>query len=72
MLAGWGLFNVVEGIVDHLVLGIHHVHPGAYERVWDLGFLAFGFALAAAGVALMAARRVSARRNLASAPRTAR
>ena len=24
-LLGWGLFNVVEGIIDHLLLGIHHV-----------------------------------------------
>ncbi len=28
MIAGWGLFNFVEGVIDHLVLGIHHVHPG--------------------------------------------
>jgi uncharacterized membrane protein len=47
MLFGWGLFNFVEGIVDHLVLGIHHVHPGAGQLAWDLGFVAIG------GVALM-------------------
>jgi uncharacterized membrane protein len=25
LLAGWGAFNVVEGLVDHMTLGIHHV-----------------------------------------------
>jgi uncharacterized membrane protein len=24
-LAGWGLFNFVEGLIDHQILGIHHV-----------------------------------------------
>ena len=25
MILGWGGFNLVEGIIDHLLLGIHHV-----------------------------------------------
>ncbi|MGY3520100.1 DUF2243 domain-containing protein [Micromonospora sp. PTRAS2] len=48
-LVGWGLFNLVEGIVDHHLLGIHHVREGAYRTWWDLGFLALGAALVAAG-----------------------
>lgn len=24
LLAGWGIFHVVEGLVDHELLGIHH------------------------------------------------
>jgi uncharacterized membrane protein len=50
-LAGWGLFNVVEGIVDHQILGIHHVREGQGidELAWDLGFLAFGALLIAGG-----------------------
>ena len=31
---GWGLFNVVEGLIDHQLLGIHHVHPGAGQLAW--------------------------------------
>ena len=36
MLCGWGLFNLVEGIVDHHLLGLHHVrdlpfHVPAYD-----------------------------------------
>lgn len=42
MLAGWGLFNAVEGVIDHLVLGIHHVHPGEDQLAWDLGFVLVG------------------------------
>lgn len=50
VLVGWGLFNVVEGVLNHHVLGIHHVKAGPHELWWDLGFLALGAALAAAGV----------------------
>jgi len=43
MLAGWGLFNVVEGLVDHQILGIHHVRDDLGAPLsWDLGFLALG------------------------------
>jgi uncharacterized membrane protein len=41
-LIGWGLFNVVEGIIDHHILQIHHVHPGHNELLWDVGFLIWG------------------------------
>ncbi len=56
MLVGWGLFNVVEGLVDHLILGLHHVREGGNELAWDLGFLAFGLALVAGGYALTRGR----------------
>jgi uncharacterized membrane protein len=42
MIVGWGLFNLVEGVIDHQILGIHHVHPGEHQLAWDLGFLAIG------------------------------
>ncbi len=42
ILAGWGLFNLVEGLLDHQVLGIHHVHEGPYQLWWDVGFLLLG------------------------------
>ena len=28
LLIGWGLFNFIEGVIDHHLLGVHHVHPG--------------------------------------------
>jgi uncharacterized membrane protein len=50
MLAGWGLFNVVEGIVDHHLLTIHHVREGvANQWLYDVGFLALGVALIVTG-----------------------
>jgi uncharacterized membrane protein len=46
ILIGWGIFNLVEGLIDHQLLGIHHVRddlpPGPIKLGWDLGFLAWG------------------------------
>jgi uncharacterized membrane protein len=49
VLVGWGLFNIVEGIIDHHILGIHHVRGGPGQLRWDLGFLALGAVLVLAG-----------------------
>jgi uncharacterized membrane protein len=53
LAVGWGLFNLVEGVINHHILEIHHVHPGADQRAWDLGFLAFGAVVAGAGLTLI-------------------
>jgi uncharacterized membrane protein len=37
---GWGAFNFIEGVVDHQILGIHHVR-GYPDFDWDYGFLLF-------------------------------
>ncbi|MBC6606902.1 DUF2243 domain-containing protein [Hymenobacter sp. BT188] len=43
LVLGWGLFNVIEGIIDHQLLGLHHVREYVDDKLpWDLGFLAFG------------------------------
>jgi uncharacterized membrane protein len=51
LLLGWGAFNLVEGIIDHHVLGLHHVrdlplHVPAYDWVFliigGLGFILAG------------------------------
>jgi uncharacterized membrane protein len=52
VLAGWGLFNLVEGVLDHQILGIHHVHGGPYQAWWDAGFLVLGGLLLIAGYRL--------------------
>jgi uncharacterized membrane protein len=49
LLLGAGLFDVIEGLIDHQILGIHHVKSGPNELAWDLGFLALGAVLAAVG-----------------------
>lgn len=42
-LTGWGLFNLVEGIINHHVLALHHVMEYAIDKQpYDLAFLASG------------------------------
>ena len=51
LLAGWGAFNLVEGLIDHQLLGIHHVRDDLGGPVgWDLAFLAFGAILLLGGI----------------------
>lgn len=57
MLAGWGVFNLVEGLINHQLLGIHHVRPGhPHEWMFDLVFLASGVGLIAIGAGMNRAR----------------
>lgn len=66
LLVGWGVFNLVEGLVDHQLLGIHHVRDDLGGPLgWDLGFLACGALLVGVGLAL--ARRTPGRRPKAAA-----
>jgi uncharacterized membrane protein len=53
VLVGWGGFNLVEGLVDHQPLGLHHVREGVgHQTVYDLGFLALGALLVLVGLVL--------------------
>jgi uncharacterized membrane protein len=54
LILGWGLFNLVEGVIDHHLLGIHHVrdmptHVPAYDWAFLLvggcGFIVAGLGL---------------------------
>ncbi len=49
MLIGWGLFNVVEGIIDHHILNLHHVYEVMGQSIWDYAFLLWGATMIAAG-----------------------
>jgi uncharacterized membrane protein len=62
-LVGWGLFNLIEGIVDHHILGIHHVRSGPNELLFDVAFLAFGAVLALVGYRLATSERTNALRD---------
>jgi uncharacterized membrane protein len=55
LLLGWGIFNLVEGLIDHHLLDIHHVrdmpaHVPAYDWIFlavgGLGLVALGWLLA--------------------------
>jgi uncharacterized membrane protein len=60
LVVGWGLFNFIEGTIDHHILGLHHVHPGEGQLAWDMGFLAFGLIEIAVGWASIRAGRADA------------
>jgi len=42
MLFGWGLFIIVEGVIDHQLFCVHHVRSHADTLAWDLAYLIFG------------------------------
>jgi uncharacterized membrane protein len=55
LLIGWGLFNLIEGIIDHHILNLHHVrdlpvHVPIYDWIFLLvggvGFIVLGAAMA--------------------------
>lgn len=55
LLLGFGLFNLIEGLIDHQFLGVHHMNETVAREswwAWDAGFLASGVLLIAAGAAL--------------------
>jgi uncharacterized membrane protein len=46
ILIGCGLFNFVEGIIDHQILGLHHLLPDdPHQFLYDMMFLASGVVL---------------------------
>lgn len=51
MIAGWGLFNVVEGVIDHHLLRLHHVVERLGLSIWDWLFLGGSAVLIAVGAA---------------------
>jgi uncharacterized membrane protein len=43
LILGWGVFNLVEGIIDHHLLNIHHVRDlPVHVPLYDWAFLAVG------------------------------
>ena len=60
LLLGWGAFNLVEGVIDHHLLELHHVrdlpvHVPSYDWLFlalgGAGFAALGWLLARGGAA---------------------
>lgn len=52
ILMGFGIFNLVEGLINHQLLGLHHVNetvPPEQWIYWDLAFLASGAILLGLG-----------------------
>lgn len=76
LLMGWGLFNLIEGLANHQLLGIHHVNETAPRDqwiYWDVGFLIWGAAMLVGGWLLHRAglRRTARNAALEQGRRTA-
>ena len=53
MLMGWGIFNFVEGIIDHFLLEVHHIVERLGLSVYDYLFLASGVVFIIFGILLI-------------------
>lgn len=53
-IQGWGFFNLVEGIIDHHILGIHHVIERLGVSAADWAFLGSGVIFIGIGRMLIA------------------
>ena len=60
LVLGWGAFNVVDEIVFHALLDLHHIREGGNELAYDLAFTALGVGQIVLGLLLVrSGRRLS-------------
>lgn len=53
-VGGWGIFNLVEGIIHHQIIKLHNVNEYAMNpEVWNYSFLAGGIVMIAVGYSLI-------------------
>lgn len=53
LVLGWGVFNLVEGVIDHHILHVHHVVETPNHLIYDLAFLASGIVFILIGIAVI-------------------
>lgn len=61
LFIGFGLFNLIEGLIDHQILGLHHVAQKAshfYQALSDLLFIASGIILVMIGLWLIRRKKI--------------
>ena len=64
LLFGFGLFNVVEGIIDHHILVLHNVRElSTNQSAWNFGFLGLSLLMLAFGWMLVQKGRRDVRRK---------
>ncbi|OLY94709.1 hypothetical protein BUE76_06770 [Cnuella takakiae] len=60
LLAGWGLFNILEGLMDHHILKLHNVREiTGNVAAWNFGFLGFSVVLLGVGWRLISRKHQS-------------
>ena len=64
IIIGWGAFNLLDAVISHHVLELHHVREGPGQTTFDLVFLVVAAAMVAIGVGVYR----SARREVISEP----
>lgn len=53
-IAGWGIFNLVEGIIHHQIIKLHNVNEYSLQpEVWNYSFLGSGIILIVLGYLLI-------------------
>jgi uncharacterized membrane protein len=70
ILMGFGIFNLVEGVIDHHLLSLHHVNetvPREQWIYWDIGFLIWGAAMLIGGWLMVRSGRQRTRAAMAKA-----
>ena len=60
-LIGWGAFHLVDEVLFHVVLDLHHIRMVDDYLVYDAGFTAIGVALFAGGVLILRSAEASDR-----------
>ena len=54
IIFGWGIFNLIEGIINHQILHLHNVREITTNKdLWNYGFLLFGTILVIIGILLL-------------------
>jgi uncharacterized membrane protein len=57
LLGGWGLFNIVESVIDHHILHLHNVREVTPNpELWNYGFLGFSLLLLIVGFVIIPGR----------------
>ena len=57
LLAGWGLFNIIEGTINHHILHLHNVREAEDSELWNYIFLGASVIMIILGYILLKRRK---------------
>lgn len=54
LVAGWGLFNILDAVVNHYLLGLHHVRENTEQQwAYEVAYVVFSAVLVGVGYSLL-------------------
>jgi uncharacterized membrane protein len=53
LVLGAGIFNTIDSVVNHFLLGLHHIREGPDAPAWDAAWLVLSVATLLAGAAVL-------------------